>query len=740
MDTTQLDPQALAAAKALRRTETGTSTDPYNAKGASGEFGAYQFMPATYKSLAKKYLGDENAQPTVENQNKIAYSAAKAAKDNGQSPAEFASEWNSGRADAYKQGLKGTNAKGVAYDVPAYVAKFSQHYNELKPVVTSVAQSAAASGLENIANADKVGLADQDNAVRGGFLGNLLTGNTQKFGHTIGQSIAAPENADKYSEALGIHTDIENKLRTQIQMRKTQGQDTSSLESELARSQANTPQIEDFTGQVINKTGRQIAGEGLGTAIEALSFGELGGATKGLGAAEEAGTLAGKLVEKKVPQSLKTTILKELPKGYVSDVASNLQDPNKNALTPGFGTGAAIAGPLVFAGGKALVAGTKAASPAIGAFGGGLKNVLGAPFRYLGEKVENANAISKLPDVEKALAKSGLDERTRNFLTTATPSTKEGFGNMVDILEKSSTDLRSKTQAKDVVGREFLKPVDYLAQDAKKAGQEIQNEVMKPGKVGIGDVVQRFKDSLESKGVLARKDGTLVSTGRVPRSDLKYYESVLDEIKDVTGGKKDISRAQAHALRQRLYDTLDAATKSGGTPGTKPFSSLVDNDVNALRGDIAETIGSKYKDAAKRYAVNQKALSNVAKFAGVPANIENISSKSLKLGEGLMRSLGNAADKPTSLINEVTELAKSRGFKSDTNIHDLIDFADNLENLYGIQQTRSFEGGVQRGVSQAGMPTIPTSKTDLIIKAMQAATKTSNQDKIDALKVFLNKK
>lgn len=739
MDTTQLDPQALAAAKALRKTETGTSTDPYNAKGASGEFGAYQFMPSTYKSLAKKYLGDENAQPTVENQNKIAYSAAKAAKDSGQTPAQFASEWNSGKADAYTQGLKGTNSKGVNYDVPAYVAKFSQHYNELKP------QTAQASTLSDDASPSS---ATPEAGAVGGFLGGLLSGNTQKFGHTIGESLAAPENADKYASVVAQQSDIASKLNQQIALKKSQGADTSRLEKALSDLKAAAPSLEDFTGQVINKSAREVIGEGLGTAVEALGAGELDGVsavakTPVASAVEEmlaknaAGEvvpdLAEKLVQKKAPQSLAKTLLKEVPKGYAYDVSQNLQDPNKNALTPGLGTGLAIAGPLAFAG-------AKIAAPAVSTFAGGLKDVLGAPFRYLGEKVENANAISKLPEAEKVLAKSGLDERTRNFLTTATPSTKEGFGNMVDILEKSSSDLRSKTQAKDVVGREFLKPVDAIAQDAKKAGQEIQSEAMRPGKVNIGNVVQNFKDSLESKGVLARKDGTLVSTGRVPRSDLKYYESVLNEVKDVTGGKESVSRSQAHALRQRLYDTLDAATKAGGTPGTKPFSSLVDNDVNSLRSEIADSLGSKYKDAAKRYAVNQKTLSNVAKFAGVPSRIENISSKSLKLGEGLMRALGNASDKPTSLINEVTELAKSRGFKSDTNIHDLIDFADNLENLYGIQQTRSFEGGVQRGVSQAGIPTIPTSKTDLIIKAMQAATKTTNQDKIDALKVFLNRK
>lgn len=426
--------------------------------------------------------------------------------------------------------------------------------------------------------------------------------------------------------------------------------------------------------------------------------------------------------------------------GYGYDVAQNLQSNKDGAgiFKPGLGTALGAATPLALAGGKALIGSAKPATAVAGSLAEGAGNILTAPFRFIGDKLKNATEVAALPEAERGLAKSGFSDPARTFLTTATPETKNAFGQMIDAAEKGSTDLRSRVQPKEVVGKEFLKPVDAIAQDAKKAGQTIQQEAMKPGKVDIGNIVQDFRDKLESKGVLARKDGTLVSTGRVPRSDLKYYEDVLNEVKDVTGGKSSIPRSQAHALRQRLYDTLDAATKAGGQPGTKPFSSLVDNDVNSLRASIADSMGEKYKDAAKQYAVNQSALSNVAKFAGVPTKIENISSKSLKLGEGLMRALGNASDKPTSLINEITDLAKQRGYKSNVNLHDLIDFADNLEDLYGIKQTRSFEGGIRRGTEQA-MPSLPKTPTELVMKAAQAATKQSNQDKINALKKFLGK-
>ena len=155
----KLDQGAFNLAKAIRNTETGGSKDPYNQKGASGEFGAYQFMPATYKALAKQHLGDENAAPTIENQNKIAYTEIKRLKDAGKTPAEIASYWNSGKTTAYKDGLKGTNKQGVNYDVPAYVTKVSDYYKQFSTTAPTIAPipQISASEQADIASKEKYG-------------------------------------------------------------------------------------------------------------------------------------------------------------------------------------------------------------------------------------------------------------------------------------------------------------------------------------------------------------------------------------------------------------------------------------------------------------------------------------------------------------------------------------------------------------------------------------------------------
>ncbi len=205
----EIDPQIKNLVSAIGRAETGEpSEQAYSQKGASGEFGRYQFMPTTYKAYAKRYLGDENAEPNMVNQNKIAYSFVKEKKDKGYNPAQIASMWNAGEGnpDAYKEGHKGTNKYGVEYDTPGYAQKVSKYYNQLKgqivqaplaktfkeeigdsPASQSGDKSAPGNFLSNL------GKGDIGNAAISGIrdIGSALTfGGTEQLGDQTGNSLA----------------------------------------------------------------------------------------------------------------------------------------------------------------------------------------------------------------------------------------------------------------------------------------------------------------------------------------------------------------------------------------------------------------------------------------------------------------------------------------------------------------------------------------------------------------------
>lgn len=139
MDT--LDPQAVALAKAIRETE---SKNNWNAKGASGEFGAYQFMPATWATYSKEAgVNAAFGSATPDQQNQVAYTKIKQWKDQGYNPGQIASMWNAGagKPNAYIEGNKGVNSQGVEYDTQAYAEKVARAYQNLKNQATVQARA-----------------------------------------------------------------------------------------------------------------------------------------------------------------------------------------------------------------------------------------------------------------------------------------------------------------------------------------------------------------------------------------------------------------------------------------------------------------------------------------------------------------------------------------------------------------------------------------------------------------------
>jgi hypothetical protein len=107
---------AQTIANAIKQVESGGN---YSAKGASGENGAYQFMPATWKSWAKEFLGDANAPMSQANQDKVANAKIQSLLDQGYNAQQVALIWNGGTPTV----KKGVNSKGVAYDSGAYASK-----------------------------------------------------------------------------------------------------------------------------------------------------------------------------------------------------------------------------------------------------------------------------------------------------------------------------------------------------------------------------------------------------------------------------------------------------------------------------------------------------------------------------------------------------------------------------------------------------------------------------------------
>ena len=136
--TSSLDPQVVNLAKAIRQSESGGN---FTAPGKSGEYGAYQYTPATWaKDSASAGVNVPLKQATPEQQNEVAYKKIKALKDQGLNVGQIASTWNAGEGEpnAYTGKFSngspsvGTNKYGVKFDVPAYAKSVATAYQTLK--------------------------------------------------------------------------------------------------------------------------------------------------------------------------------------------------------------------------------------------------------------------------------------------------------------------------------------------------------------------------------------------------------------------------------------------------------------------------------------------------------------------------------------------------------------------------------------------------------------------------------
>lgn len=132
---TPLDPSVVALTKAIGKRENGGKANSYDFSkvGADGERGAYQMTPSWIATNAPTYLKGQQYDPqnlTAAQQDELAYRVVEARGKAGLSPAEIASEWNSGSPTKYKENWKGTSPGGVKYDTPGYVNDVAKYYQE----------------------------------------------------------------------------------------------------------------------------------------------------------------------------------------------------------------------------------------------------------------------------------------------------------------------------------------------------------------------------------------------------------------------------------------------------------------------------------------------------------------------------------------------------------------------------------------------------------------------------------
>ena len=245
---------AKSIANAIKQVESGGN---YNASGASGENGAYQFMPSTWESWSREYareaLGvDTPLSMSKSNQDFVAEFKIQQWLDQGLTPQQIAAKWNSGSEVGWENKV-GVNSKGVKCDVPGYVKKVLGALSS-QPGVSTVTQgqnvpsevSSYTDEMKNRTLQSVNELMSQVNPYTVGF-GTLIKGvpttaarsfaaqlETLKASIAFGE-LTAMREASKTGGALGQVSDKEGQLLQNALGALDQGQSAEQFKAQLKK-------------------------------------------------------------------------------------------------------------------------------------------------------------------------------------------------------------------------------------------------------------------------------------------------------------------------------------------------------------------------------------------------------------------------------------------------------------------------------------------------------------------------
>lgn len=162
-----------------------------------------------------------------------------------------------------------------------------------------------------------------------GFIGG------KQLAQGLGQSLAQHGNAKRMDETLKNAIDIQGKIIKLIKEKKALGQDTTDLELQLKKQDANISEISGNTEKVLNPndlTKQGVVGSAIQLGANALPIGKLG----------EAVTSGAKSLGMKASADLLGKSVAGATTGYAYDVGTKMQNPDnttvKDVLKPGIGT------------------------------------------------------------------------------------------------------------------------------------------------------------------------------------------------------------------------------------------------------------------------------------------------------------------------------------------------------------------------------------------------------------------
>ncbi|UOF78922.1 thymidylate kinase [Caudoviricetes sp.] len=321
--------------------------------------------------------------------------------------------------------------------------------------------------------------------------------------------------------------------------------------------------------------------------------------------------------------------------------------------------------------------------------------------RTVGEAQDTASEarrFAEMPEPKAKLIKNGADERVINVMEKGTPEEVKIYRELVEQAKKKELDPTPNTpQPKVIAGRELLKPVDYIIKERKSVGAKLGDYRKNLGtakNIDTNPAFRNFHEHLKTNfGVKFDKDGNIIeNTGTLASSDVKLVQKIYDQLRS----DKKNSQVELDQWLQRTYKDYDLVQARERT-----FSEEVPRIADFARSEVRKLMPEDYNKLATDYARLSRPLTDFVKLVGYKGDLNKLTAKELKTAEVALRVLGNAADRPQSVIDDLLDTATEAGYQSNIDLNRLIYVTDQLEDLYDITPSRGFSGSATRGINQS---------------------------------------
>jgi hypothetical protein len=367
----------------------------------------------------------------------------------------------------------------------------------------------------------------------------------------------------------------------------------------------------------------------------------------------------------------------------------------------------------------------------------GGKEIVPASEKVLVEQIKSGakdNALAGLKVVKDQVVpdKAGLEAIRQGFddgfvqaVKTASPESKSGMRQMLDITQRISKNRRLALDIRptDVVGNSLSKRIAFIRDKATQARKELNNIAatqLRGQSVDGAPVVSKLQDSLANLDIELIDGpsgipepvfrGSLISKDKAAQRAIRNVIDLMAE-----GGKPDALRF--HKLKRQLDNMIDFNKKSAA--GLSDAGRNVLKDIRSSLNESVRAVNPDYARVNDVLSSSLTALDDFQKVAG--SSIDIFGEGSAKaIGQDMRGLMSNRKSRVRleNNVNQINQVAADLGGVFGDDIKDLALFANSIEDRFGAVAATSFKGEIESAITRAGQQGAKATAAEAVIGAV----------------------